>query len=195
MPHTAFQYCERGWSQSIPFAWIMLSSTQRCSIHRLVAGWPTGKDASLRATASANARGTSRPNRPVPKTPQIHGAPSRKSCLRSTPFSKLGCWAALATVDDGPAFLEMSDISSSPLRIRNCSLDQAVHSLSSRGIVIPTEPPLIRRHPIQARRAAGRSAGPSAGPQSQRDLHCPGKCRARRDWPSGSPAGRPWGSR
>src|ERR1700733_9434266 len=134
MPHTAFQYCERGWSQSIPFAWIMLSSTQRCSIHRLVAGWPMGKDASPRATASAIARGTSRPNRPAPKTPPIHGAPSRKSCLRSMPFSKLGCWAALATVDDGPAFLEMSDISSSPLRIRNCLLDRAVHSLSSRSL-------------------------------------------------------------
>src|ERR1700722_6861246 len=195
MPHTAFQYCERGWSQSIPFAWIMLSSTQRCSIRRLVAGWPMGKDASPRATASAIARGTSRPNRQVPKTPPIHGAPSRKSCLRSMPFSKLGCWAALPTVDDGPAFLEMSDISSSPLRIRNCLLDQAVHNLSSRGIVIPTEPPLIRRHPIQAQRAAGRSAGLLEESQSQRDPRRRGGYRARRDWPSDFPDDPPSVSR
>jgi hypothetical protein len=99
----------------------------------LVAGWPMGKDASPRATASAIARGTSRPNRPVPKTPPIHGAASRKSCLRSTPFSfrgslivaKPGFWAALATVNNGPEFPETSNISTSPLLVRNCLLDRA----------------------------------------------------------------------
>ena len=42
MPHARNSVLVRPWSQSMPFAWMMLSSAQRCSLKRFMLGGPCG---------------------------------------------------------------------------------------------------------------------------------------------------------
>src|SRR5262245_56529725 len=41
-PHAAFMETEPGWSQSMPLARMMLSTSQRCSVQRRTFGSPAG---------------------------------------------------------------------------------------------------------------------------------------------------------